>query len=43
MLMPNNNPVRYTPEDFTMPVLLDTGSTLSYLPADLVRIFAEQF
>ncbi|KAK3906050.1 aspartic peptidase domain-containing protein [Staphylotrichum tortipilum] len=41
--MPNKSPVVYTTPNFVMPVLLDTGSALSYFRSDLVAIIAQQF
>ncbi|KAM7187729.1 Candidapepsin-1 [Naviculisporaceae sp. PSN 640] len=44
MTKPNERPVIYTPrENFAMPVLIDTGSTLSYIREDLVAIIGQQF
>lgn len=41
---PGERPVAYTPRDnFTMPTLIDTGSTLSYIREDLVAIIGQQF
>jgi len=41
---PDDVPVIYTDKDyFTMPVLLDTGSTLSYFREDLVAIIGKRF
>jgi hypothetical protein len=41
---PNEHPVIYTNrETFTMPVLIDTGSTLSYIREDLVAQIGQQF
>ncbi|KAL2125694.1 hypothetical protein VTJ04DRAFT_2059 [Mycothermus thermophilus] len=44
MTKPGERPVIYTQRDtFTMPVLLDTGSTLSYIREDLVAQIGQQF
>jgi hypothetical protein len=44
MTKPNEHPVIYTQlETFNMPILLDTGSTLSYIRADLVAVIGQQF
>ncbi|KAK0625072.1 aspartic peptidase domain-containing protein [Bombardia bombarda] len=44
MTKPNQLPVVYTPRDaFTMPTLIDTGSTLSYIREDLVAQIGQQF
>lgn len=44
MTKPNERPVIYTPrENFAMPVLIDTGSTLSYIREDLVAVIGQQF
>ncbi|AEO68532.1 uncharacterized protein THITE_117234 [Thermothielavioides terrestris NRRL 8126] len=44
MTKPGEHPVIYTPSDaFDMPMLLDTGSTLSYLREDLVAVIGQQF
>lgn len=44
MTRPDSPPVIYTDHDhFTMRMLIDTGSTLSYMRADLVAIVAQQF
>jgi hypothetical protein len=40
---PNGNGERYTDDTFSLTVLIDTGSTLSYLWPPLVDIIAEQF
>lgn len=42
--VPDDVPVIYTDRNlFTMPVLLDTGSTLSYFREDLVAIIGKRF
>ncbi|KAM7214966.1 hypothetical protein V8F06_009643 [Rhypophila decipiens] len=44
MTKPNERAVIYTPrENFAMPTLIDTGSTLSYIREDLVAIIGQQF
>jgi len=44
MTKPGEKGVIYTPRDtFAMPVLLDTGSTLSYMREDLVAQIGQQF
>ncbi|KAK3385561.1 aspartic peptidase domain-containing protein [Podospora didyma] len=44
MTKPGQNPVIYTARDtFTMPTLIDTGSTLSYIREDLVAQIGQQF
>ncbi|KAL2166995.1 hypothetical protein VTG60DRAFT_1889 [Thermothelomyces hinnuleus] len=44
MTKPGEGAVIYTPRDtFSMPVLLDTGSTLSYIREDLVVLIGRQF
>ncbi|KAK0712433.1 aspartic peptidase domain-containing protein, partial [Lasiosphaeria miniovina] len=44
MTKPGQAPVIYTPRDtFTMPTLIDTGSTLSYIREDLVAQIGQQF
>jgi hypothetical protein len=44
MTKPGEQPVIYTPlETFVMPMLLDTGSTLSYIREDLVAMIGQQF
>ncbi|KAL1838502.1 hypothetical protein VTJ49DRAFT_2609 [Mycothermus thermophilus] len=44
MTKPGEKSVIYTPRDtFTMPVLIDTGSTLSYIREDLVAQIGKQF
>jgi hypothetical protein len=44
MTKPNERGVLYTSRNtFTMPCLLDTGSTLSYFREDLVAIIGQQF
>ncbi|KAK3312756.1 aspartic peptidase domain-containing protein [Apodospora peruviana] len=44
MTKPGQPPVIYTPRDsFTMPTLIDTGSTLSYIREDLVAQIGQQF
>ena len=41
---PGERPVIYTQrETFTMPTLIDTGSTLSYIREDLVAVIGQQF
>ncbi|KAK1760239.1 aspartic peptidase domain-containing protein [Echria macrotheca] len=41
---PGERPVAYTQHDnFTMPTLIDTGSTLSYIREDLVAVLGQQF
>lgn len=44
MTKPTEVPVIYTNRDlFTMPVLIDTGSTLCYFREDLVAVIGSQF
>ncbi|KAK4231904.1 Candidapepsin-1 [Podospora fimiseda] len=44
MTKPGENPIIYTPRDtFSMPTLIDTGSTLSYIREDLVATIGQQF
>lgn len=44
MTKPDEVPVIYTNKDlFTMPVLIDTGSTLCYFREDLVAVIGQQF
>ena len=40
---PSGEGLAYTADDFVLTVLIDTGSTLSYLYPPLVAIIAEQF
>ncbi len=44
MTKPKEHPVIYTQlETFSMPTLIDTGSTLSYIREDLVAAIGQQF
>ncbi|KAK5662411.1 hypothetical protein OQA88_8322 [Cercophora sp. LCS_1] len=40
---PDGSRFTYTPDAFSMPCLIDTGSTLSYIREDLVAVLGQQF